>query len=498
MRVVLAKVQHAVARHEMAQPGERWGVAVSGGPDSIALLDVLAELAAMLQLRLGVVHFNHRLRGEESDADEAFVRDRADALGLPFDCESADIAEGENLEAAARQARYGFFERLLAAGAYDRIATGHTRSDQAETVLFRVLRGTGLAGLAGVRPVREPGLVRPLIHVSRCEVLEWLQERNISCRQDSSNLDVRFSRNRLRRDLLPQLASEWNPQVEQALARLGEQAAAEETYWDRIVDEALAKLQLRTSGESVEIDCATARQLEAAVLNRCLDRLARQAKAPGRQMDAAALEQLRAVLDPAGPSEAHLPGLWARRSCDVLQLLRPDSVPQPGAAASASPPGDLEAPDGRSRVLLQLLRQYDGNGGYNNGDRSLLDWDKLPYPLYLRAWKPGDSLAGSRLGDVRLLREMFRRSGVPAWDRERWPVLAATAEGTDKKEDVVVWSRGFGAAKAFTASSSTVTALEVREIAVDGREIRRIEDWSRGVYNSEGFSVRTSCKEQEL
>src|SRR5690606_26978551 len=139
---------------------------------------------------------------------------------LPIECAAAvpGATEGKNLEAAARHARYAFFERLLGQGTFDRIATGHTRSDQAETVLFRVLRGTGIAGLAAVRPVREPGIVRPLIDVSRAEVMGWLEQHGSAWREDSSNSDSRFSRNRLRGDLLPQLREKWNPQVEQALA----------------------------------------------------------------------------------------------------------------------------------------------------------------------------------------------------------------------------------------------------------------------------------------
>ena len=465
---MLAKVLSAIERHRMAKPGQRWSVAVSGGPDSIALLEALAELAGPLGIRLGVVHFNHRLRGEESDADESFVRKRAETLGLPFERDAAVPGEtgGENLEAAARRARYAFFERLLQQGMFDRIATGHTQSDQAETVLFRVLRGTGIAGLSAIRPVRRPGIVRPLMNVSRRQIVEWLEQRGSCWREDSSNKDRRFSRNRLRQDLLPRLRSEWNPRVDQALARLGAQAAAEESYWDSVVAETLESLASAQDSSSVEIDCRAARALHPAVLHRCLDRLARQSKTSGRQFDAQALEQLAAMIQPNGPKQARLPGLAALRSCDIL-LLRRESPAAPVAPVDARPPGDLAAPDGRSRVLLRFAAKSEPIG-----ERNLLDYNRLS-GLHLRAWQPGDRLAGEA---QKPLRELFRYSRVPSWERERWPVLA----GFSDCKPVVVWSRGFGASQFFAVNEATSVAVEVKEIAGDGREIRRIEDWTAG------------------
>lgn len=444
----------------MARNGDRWGIAVSGGPDSMALLEALTELAEPLGIEIGVVHVNHKLRGAESDADESFVRERAQQLDLTVEVETAPIGDcdGENLEAAAREARYSFFERLIAEGAIDRIATGHTQSDQAETVLFRVLRGTGLGGLAAVRPTREPGIVRPLIDVTREEVMQWLAARDGKWCEDSSNLDTRFARNRIRHELMPQLAREWNPRITQALARVGDQAAAEENYWDRIIENAIAELVLRRSELGIEIRCTVARELDPAILQRCLDQLARTAKAPGRQLDNAAIENLRSMTAADGPNQLHLPGLYAQRSCDILLLRAAGPISPHHEPTPMGPGGDLLAPDEQSRVTLQLRA---GNG--QESEKLLLDPRKLPACLHLRAWEPGDK------SDDRLLRDTFRRSGIPAWERERWPVLVAT--------DAVVWSRGFGVSSKYAATPSTEEALEVTETLSDGREIRSFEDW---------------------
>ena len=162
---MIERIIRTIERERMFGPGMRVGVAVSGGADSVCLLHALLEVGPRWDLRLSVLHLNHRLRGAESDGDEAFVRDIAERAGLPILVKSWDRAGvgSANLEEAARHARLAFFAEAMASGAVDRVAVGHTRSDQAETVLFRFLRGAGSAGLAGIRPAASIGIVRPLI-----------------------------------------------------------------------------------------------------------------------------------------------------------------------------------------------------------------------------------------------------------------------------------------------------------------------------------------------
>ena len=212
----------------MLGPGMRVGVAVSGGADSVCLLYVLVELRARWDLRLSVLHLNHNLRGEESRADAEFVRELAARLGLAAVLSEADIAATvDNLEQAARDARLAFFRETMRTGPLDRVALGHTRSDQAETVLYRFLRGAGTAGLAGIRPVTVDGLIRPLLEVDRAEVERFLRERAIPWRDDSTNASRVFARNRIRHELLPQLARDWNPAIYESLAQVADWALEE-------------------------------------------------------------------------------------------------------------------------------------------------------------------------------------------------------------------------------------------------------------------------------
>jgi tRNA(Ile)-lysidine synthase len=206
-------------------------VAVSGGPDSVALLRILATLQQ--GQGLAVAHVNHQLRGAESDADEAFVQELAAKLSLPMRSECLNVKalaqrEGDNLEAVARRARYAWLERIAREMGASWVATGHTADDQAETVLHRLLRGTGLKGLRGIAARRALGagidLVRPLLLIRRADVIAYLDAEGQNYRIDSSNCDPAFTRNRIRHELLPLLVRRFNPEVVAILGRLANQA----------------------------------------------------------------------------------------------------------------------------------------------------------------------------------------------------------------------------------------------------------------------------------
>ncbi len=459
----------------MTRPGERVGVAVSGGADSVALLLVLVELSKRLGIELGVVHLNHGLRGAQSDADERFVRELAERLELPFHARRAALDESRNLEAAGRQARYAFFEELIADRTFDRIATGHTRSDQAETVLFRLMRGAGTAGLAGILPTREPGIIRPLIEIERAEIVRWLRERGAAWREDASNLDTRFARNRIRHELLPRLRRDWNPRIDAALARHAARAAADEDYWRGEVERRLGELVVRRSEGAVTIDCDRAAALHPALLARVLRRAALEAGAAADGLGADRLAELAELAtSPGGDGGLEFAGLSARRSFGWLRL---SGSPGRGPAAIPTvlePPTSAAVPDFSAHVTVRLADAKV----YNEAVRQLIDWKLVPKPLVLRGWRPGDRLKRAPERGPEKLRSLFQQGRVAAWDRWSWPVIVAGEEGCER----VIWTRAFGVDSDFTVKRSTDPALEVREITAEGREIRRIEDWFSGVY----------------
>lgn len=251
-------------------PTERWAdevviVATSGGADSTALVRALHSLKGETgQGRLVVAHCNHGLRGAESDADETFVRALADELRLEAIVHKANVAaaadqRGDGIEEAARAVRYRFLQEAAGRVGARYIVTAHTLDDQAETILLRVLRGTGIAGLAGIPKVRgiagdTVGLVRPMLTLSRVEVLEYLQRLAQAYRNDSSNTDRSFTRNRVRHDLLPQLAQEYNPRIVETLSNLATQAEEMQAALRPMIDAVLSRSRIRTNDDGFEIE----------------------------------------------------------------------------------------------------------------------------------------------------------------------------------------------------------------------------------------------------
>ena len=266
--------------------------AVSGGADSVAMLRLLLEFRAELGIVLAVAHFNHGLRGEQSAADEAFVADLAQQHGLELFVHGGDIREDaltskQSIETAARAARYRWFAEIAAQQRFDCVATGHTLDDQAETVLLKFLRGAGTRGLAGIYPVVVRDgyrIVRPLLCVTRADVETYLASLAQGWREDESNLDHRFRRNRVRHELLPLLERDYNPQLRHLLADLATLSQGEQHYWDALVAQHLVTSK---SGELLLNGFA---ELPLALQRRVLKRFA---EAQGAALDFAHVEKLR-------------------------------------------------------------------------------------------------------------------------------------------------------------------------------------------------------------
>lgn len=312
---MLKLLEGGLRRHRLVAAGERVGVAVSGGADSVALLRALIELAPELGIVPVVLHLNHRLRGEASDGDAAFVAELAKRLGVAAVIEIEDIAaraaeDRLSLEAAGRRARYAFFLRAAVAQRLDAVATAHTRDDQAETVLLRLIRGAGTSGLSAIRRSfslaalapedTECGtrLIRPMLGISRGEVEEYLVSLGQDFRQDASNASAEFLRNRIRHELLPSIERNYNPRAREALAETAEVAAAEDDFLEEQVSAVLGHEFALEDGLRLELLRTQPVALQRRILRRLLE--------PSRlALDFAQLEQLRlfAVAGHAGRLE---------------------------------------------------------------------------------------------------------------------------------------------------------------------------------------------------
>ena len=462
---MLEQVAKTITRYSMFQPGQRVGVAVSGGADSVCLLHVLRDLTPRWDLRLMVLHLDHKLRGEESRQDAAFVRALAATLDLPLELAETDVSAicretGDNLEQAARAARLEFFRRLLQDGTVDRIATGHTRSDQAETVLFRFLRGSGTAGLAGIRPVTDDGIVRPLLEIDRPEIERYLQAHGIAWRDDSTNASTAFARNRIRHELLPQLARDWNPALAETLAHTADWAQAEESYWES----ELARLEnsyLVLDPPAVLFQVSPLHTFPLAMARRFVRRAVETAKGDLRGIG---FEHLAGILELASSGEGHgriqIPGLDIFRSFNWLRIAPPalDNLDNRNYRLPLPVPGAVPLPGQRMVVHTELFENTnvtETSEDVYNGHVGCLDWNRISGPLEVRNWRPGDRYQPVGHSEAENIKVLFHQARVPLWERRRWPVVTMG--------EAILWSRRFGPAAGFAANPGSSPVLGIRE-----------------------------------
>jgi tRNA(Ile)-lysidine synthase len=461
---LLHRVAQTIARYRMFEPGQKVGVAVSGGADSVCLLHVLLELGPRWDLDLSVLHLDHGLRGEESRQDAEFVRQLAFQLGLPLWFRAAAVAASpDNLEQAARDARLAFFRETIASGAVERIALGHSRSDQAETVLFRFLRGSGTAGLAGIRPATSEGLVRPLLAVDRAEVEQFLRQRGIGWRDDSTNRSLQFARNRIRHELLPQLAREWNPAIGETLANTADWALAEEAYWEAEIDR-LAAEHFTAKDGAILLGAGVLTALPLAAARRLVRRAMELAKGDLRGID---FGHIALVMDLARSTEGHgrlqAPGLDIFRSFEWLRFGQPRAggLETRNYRLPVAVPGTVRAPGANTAISLELTDNSEfavSPDCVYNKQVGGLDWERLSGSLELRNWRPGDQYQPVGYPSREKIKTLFQLARIPLWERRHWPVL------TDGS--AIVWTRQFGPAAGLVAERGVKVILKIREDAV--------------------------------
>jgi tRNA(Ile)-lysidine synthase len=531
-------LQH-IRGEELLRAGDRVGVAVSGGIDSVALLRLLIELRRELGFVLSVVHFNHGLRGAESEADQEFVAGLARKHGLDFLGASGDVAllaseEHSGVEAAARELRYGFFRSLLGSGEgdeieaavpqglkpssltnlngtaeavpfpnfsqpsvdvlptiLDKIATGHTLDDQAETVLMRVIRGTGLRGLGGIYPrlmverEDEEGygeIVRPLLGIRRRELEQYLADLKQPWREDSTNADSKFTRNRVRRVVLPLLEREFNPAVVESLSELAEIARDEEDYWENEISgwlgtvvqwsqpewtrglagfeasQALVQIQASNPQPASPELIERLEQPGPAVMNASVSRpwLLTEPRAVQRRVVKAIGERVGIPLEfkhveeilrfaaEDGPSgkELSMPLGWKiRREPEALVLVTPDLRKQeriPDYEYRLAVPGRVLVPE--LGVMVEALRVVPSSiapeledAEYN--PQELLRVELFPEQLIVRNWRPGDRFWPAHTKSPKKIKELLQERHVAQPERRLWPVAVSG--------DKIVWMRGF-------------------------------------------------------
>jgi tRNA(Ile)-lysidine synthase len=501
-----------IRRLELLKPGDRLGLAVSGGADSVALLRLFLELRPELGIVLSVVHFNHKLRGTESDDDEKFAATLAREHKLQFRLSSGEVAAEAaahrlSIEAAARNMRHEFFRELQKPDAdgcphLDKIATGHTLDDQAETVLMRIIRGTGTRGLSGIYPLVElkdefdeacGEVIRPLLPIRRRELEQFLKDIGQPWREDSSNRDPKFTRNRVRQILMPLLERDFNPSVPETIAELAEIARGEEDYWE---NELSGWIGTAIHWSEPEWSQRYSKEPQGLVqLHSFNPELQKRLEEPGPLMMNASVDlvwllsepqavqrrAVKAVGDLAGfplefkhveetlrfaadqqsnGKQLSLPLGWkVVREPEALMFLTPDLRTQERI------PTDYEYPlplPGRAIVpevgiVVEAVRVQQGpeTPGYNPDH--LLQPSLVSKELAVRNWRPGDRFWPVHTKSPKKIKELLQERHIPGPERRLWPVVTSG--------DQIVWVRGLPAPASLEPKGEE--AILIRELPLE-------------------------------
>jgi len=455
--MILEKVKKTILEHHLLQKKDKVLVAYSGGVDSTGLVHLLLELREEWSLELFLAHFNHKLR-KAAEEDEKFVRGVARNHSLPIFVGEEDVRtyareKRLNIEEAGRMLRYLFLEKIALEADAAKIATGHTLTDQAETVLIRFLRGSGLRGLAGIYPAVEEMIIRPLIDVEREEIENYLEERGIKFRIDESNFDRRFLRNRIRLELLPYLRENFEPEIVSRLGRLASILREEESLLEKITQEKKKRAILKNNAQ-ISLDLEFLSSLPRALSRRLAREFVSELRGNLRDIS---FEDVESLLNLGERKEYSLKkGFILRREQGQLFLKK--------AASSKKKYEHLWSGKG-SLEIQELGMKFKGKKiekrdclrlDFDDRSRAFLDLGKLGFPLLVRNRRKGDRYQPLGAPGHKKLKEILRAKGIPLAEREEKPVFLSGGE--------IVWVLGLPVCEKFKIDEKTNDIFIIEKI----------------------------------
>jgi tRNA(Ile)-lysidine synthase len=419
---MIKKVNQTIEKYNLLEKGERVIVALSGGPDSTALLAVLAEVAREMDLSLIAAHFNHGLRGRESDEDEDFSRELSQRLGLVFCAEKMDQKNDEkgiSPEDYYRRKRYGFLNKIAADYRAQKIALGHNLQDQAETVLLNLLRGSGLEGLKGILPKRDGNIIRPLIEISRQEIISYLNKAGITYRQDSSNENRMYLRNQIRMELIPYLKEKYNPSIEENMAQMAEILRTDDEFIRQHVAKALESSLIQKGPDRILFKIDFISKLPPAIRWRLFKTVLEDfspAKNGFSFVHIKSLDNLSQRCE-SGKRIALPLGIEARREYDDLILERryARSI-HVMYEYSMDIPGHVYVEERNVTVRTELTKKE--NIDLSNPDKVYLDLDKIKQPVVVRNRRDGDWFQPLGMQGRQKIKNFFIDHKIPCSQRD--------------------------------------------------------------------------------
>ncbi len=467
MKPFLGRVISCIDKYRMIEDGDVVLVGVSGGIDSITLLYSLYFSRDSLKCNLVAAHVNHGLRGEQSDREAEFVRKIADELKLPSVIEKIDVLgymaeKGLSKQVAARELRYAFFERTARQYSANKIALGHTADDQAETVLMRMMRGSGARGIAGIKPVRDGKIIRPLIEIKRDEIIEFVKEKGLKFVEDPSNLEPYYLRNKIRLELIPLLKKEYNPNIIETLREAAEIIGDEDEFLESYCSTILSDIILSPpsplppqGGEEngveyfIEIDTLKLKDFHIAIQRRIIRIALRIIKGDLLKISAVHVEDiLNSINKGISGKSLNLPdGIQAIYEYDKLKIKgqgargKGQEIKNKEAEVRfdipLKIPGETVLSKPKYKFMAEIISPVDlvaAGFSLRNKYISFFDMDKIKGALRVRNRVNGDIFHPSGMKGSKKLKEFFIDEKIPRIERDSIPLIVSG--------DTILWVVG--------------------------------------------------------
>jgi len=479
---LLKTVERTIKTYRMIEPGDSVLIGVSGGPDSVALLHIILSLAQRFSLRVGVAHLNHCLRQKDSDDDAEFVASLASNFDLPCYVKKEDVSKYRHekklsLEEAARIVRYRFFESVAEKYMFNKIALGHNADDNAELVIMHLLRGSGPLGISGIPPVRNGKIVRPLIKLTKSEILEFLAVNELKFVLDKSNNDQRYLRNRIRHHLIPHLKSSYNKRIVETTNRFASIIRSEEEWIDDLIKPIFNKSVLAAENNSVTLSISSINELHIAAQRRIIRKAIAEIKGNLRRITFSHIESVISLLN-SGHAFGYidLPDrIWVKRDVDTISFSREKRLlrdlykklsdenklsfeyrilkPEDSFKAEIFPRSllikELDLNMEFSKIDIENLPDIH-HAGHNV---AFFDMDKLSFPLVLRNFRPGDKFQPLGMSGTQKVKKYFINNKVARAQRTKCLILLS--------QDKIMWVVGYRIDDYFKVKQSARNILKV-------------------------------------
>lgn len=476
---LMKAVKATIIKHSMIKSGDAVLAAVSGGADSIALLHILLKYSPEFDLRLGIAHVNHGLRGAQSDRDAEFVECVAKNLNLPCFSKKTDVKEFSihhklSTEEAGRILRHKFLNETAREHGFDKIALGHQKDDMAETVLINILRGSGPQGISGIPPKRDM-FIRPLINISRSDIEYFLQSENIAHISDSSNMDPQFLRNRIRHSLIPLLASEYNSEIVANLSRTAEIIRDEQTWLDSVIDPLFQEIQLPGDNSNIRLLIPELKKIPTAAARRIIRKAVFKVKGNLHGVGFMHMDAILELINSENKTfQLDFPGP-VRIKCknDTLEIVRrknkgriknhtrQNGVQQTWFEYIITNPQTVFVRETDQLIHLTELSSREvswlkksNSYAVTDPKEAYMDMVSLCYPLLVRSFRPGDRFRPLGLSGFQKLKKFFINNKVPFSHRKNIPILECSGK--------IIWIAGYRIDDSVKIKSSTQKVLKAR------------------------------------